>query len=97
MRNLLGGELSWFCSSGSTRAQTESGTQGAAEAEAGSDWDRSESAEPNPEQILGVIMLELIGFFKMTHNYFHAALRSAVTFVLVEVCIVVQHNTVYTH
>lgn len=44
----------------------------------------SEPVEPNPEPILGGIMLELMGLFKMTHNYFHAALRSAVALVLLE-------------
>lgn len=44
--------------------------------------------EPNPEQILGGIMLELIGLLKMTHNYFHAALRSAVALVLLEMSFV---------
>lgn len=47
-----------------------------------------EPVEPNPEQILGGIMLELIGLFKMTHNYFHAALRSTVALVLLEMSFV---------
>lgn len=33
-------------------------------------------------------MLELIGLFKMTHNYVHAALRSAVALVLLKMSFV---------